>query len=132
LNDQNNNLLIHAKKLKEGDPEENKKCLALIILIANKLQHSTTEIGIFFAGFNQACKIIISYLEKKRDPPDKEYLKKLCEKGFEEFMPPHCDNLFNLYEDWKRKIEKEQLDKGRLFSLFESSFNNLYKDFQRR
>jgi len=123
---------MHARKLKEGDPEENKKCLALIMLTSNKLQHSTTEIGIFLGGFNQACKTIISYLEKKRDLPNAEYIKKLWEKGFEEYMPPHCDNLFNLYEDWKRKTEIEQFDNARFFSLFEASFNQIYKDYQRK
>ncbi|GAH37318.1 unnamed protein product [marine sediment metagenome] len=132
MDEKTNNLLIHKKKLKERDPEEYKKCLALHILVANKLHHSTTEMGIFFAGFNEACKLIISYLEKNRDAPNKNYLRNLYEKGFEEYFVPYCHNLFEIYEEWKRQVEKEQLDKGRLFSLFESSFNRIYKDFQRR
>ena len=127
-----NNLFIHQKKLKERDPEEHKKCLALTILAVNKLQHSTTEMGIYFAGFDQACKIIISYLGKKLEPPNKIYLRELHEKGFEEFFVPYCHTLFESYENWKRQIEKEQLDRGRAFTLFETSFNNMYKEFQRR
>ncbi|MBA7629295.1 hypothetical protein ES703_36793 [subsurface metagenome] len=132
MDDKNNNLLTHAKKLKKGDIEEQKKALALHMLTSNKIQHSTTEIGIFFGGFSKACEMIRSYLENKLDPPNNEYLRNLWEKGFIEYLTTYSDSLFNLYEDWKRHTEKYQLDKGRLFSLFEASFNRIYKEFQRR
>ena len=132
MKDQINALKAHKEKLIKGDIEEQKKALSFHILTMDKLQHSTTDIGVFFGGFKAACELIISYLkDKKLDLPDREYLKDILKKGFREYFVPYSHSCFDIYEDWKRRIEEEQVEKDKLFSLFEASFNRMFKDFQK-
>lgn len=132
MKDQIKKLKLHKEKLREGDPEEQKKALSLHILTIEKLQHSTTDLGLFFGGFKVACDLILSYLEnEKLDLPDKNYLRDLAKKGFREYFIPYSHSCFDTYEYWKRDTEEYQIDKTNAFHLFEVAFNKMYKDFQK-
>jgi len=126
------NILKHAKLLGGRDPKEVKKFISFLISLLYRLQHTTSEMGIFFGGMHKGSELFLSLIHHKFEiPTSVEIIKNDSE--LIKVVPPYIDLSFHLFEDWKRETEEHQIRKGpEIFKSYEQFFSSLYKDYQKR
>ena len=126
------NILKHAKLLEGKDPKEVKKFISFLISLLYRLQHTTSDAGIFFGGMHKGSELFLSLIHLKFEiPTSAEIIKNDSE--LIKVIPPYLDLSFHLFEDWKRETEEHQINKGvEAFKGYEQLFSSLYKDFQKR
>ena len=126
------NLLKHANLLKGKDPEEMKKVISYLFLTFHKLQHTTSEMGIFLGGMYKGIELILSFIHNKFEIPNSNEVFK-HEIDFADFVGPYVEFSFELFEKWKREAEEYQINKGiEVFKSYETAVHKLYKDYQKR
>ena len=126
------NLFKHYKLLKGKDPEEVKKFISFLILTLYRLQHTTSEMGIFFGGMYKAHELFLSFIHHDfKIPTSIEVEKNQIE--LINVVAPYVDLSFELFEGWKRKTEEFQINKGiGVFKSYENAVSKLYKEYQKR
>ena len=127
------NLFEHYKLLKGRDPEEVKKFISFIVLTLYKLQHTTSDMGVFFGGMYKGSELFLSLIHNNFEIPTIAEVKK--NENFEliTVIAPYVDLSFELFEDWKRDTEIYQTRKGiEVFKSYESVVYALYKEYQKR
>jgi len=126
------NLFKHAKLLEGKNPEEIKKFISFLFLTLFKLQHTTSDMGAFFGGMHLAIELFLSFIHNNFEIPTRIEISK-TEIGFIDFVGPYVDLSFELFEDWKRKTETYQINKGiEVFKSYERVLSSLYKEYQKR
>lgn len=126
------NIFKHAKLLEGRDPEEVKKFISFLISLLYRLQHTTSDMGVFFGGMYKGCEFFLSLIHHKFKIPTSVEITK-SDSELIKIIPPYLDLSFHLFEDWKRETEEFQINKGvEAFKGYEQLFSSLYKEFQKR
>lgn len=126
------NIFKHYKLLEGRDPEEVKKFISFLFLTIFRIQHTTSEMGIFFGGMYKGFELFMSCIHHNFKIPNYIELEK-NQPELENVMAPYVDLTFELFEDWKRQTEGFQIKKGAgKFKLYESCISELYKNYQKR
>jgi len=126
------NLFKHAKLLEGRDPEEVKKFISFLISLLYRLQHTTSDMGVFFGGMYKGSELFLSLIHHKFEIPTSVEITK-NDPELVTVMPPYVDLSFQLFEDWKRETEEHQVRKGpEVFKGYEQLFSKLYKNYQKR
>ena len=122
-------IIKHAKLLEGRDPEEVKKFISFLISLLYRLQHTTSEMGVFFGGMYKGSELFLSLIHHKFEIPTSVEITK-NDSELIKVVPPYLDLSFQLFEDWKRETEEHQVRKGpERFKGYEQLFSSLYKEY---